>query len=108
MLRAGRIVGSLSEQLDRVFHREIAGTEMRHQQGKRAHHEEDTRALVAELITLNVFEHVPGRKHKSIPNFQRNVSLWKPGNLKSRLQSHSRELDNIRDIVCSAEVNLGF
>ncbi len=98
VLRAGRIVGSLTERLDKVFQKAVACTTVTQSQGESETYREDIRDLVADLLKLNLFQHVPGRTYKSLSHFPRDISLKKPGNLKTRIQAHSRELDNLRDM----------
>ena len=65
--------------LDKVIQKEVAYITVTQSQGEGESYKEDTRDVVADLLRLNLFQHVIHT------HFERNISVKKPGNLKSRI-----------------------
>ncbi len=74
---------------------------------KFAHKAKTTRALykvdigkfVKEYGPKRLFHHIPGRNHRSFPNFVHTMALPNSDKLRQRLKKYSKVLDKERNIL---------
>ena len=97
--RAGKIVGSLSRDLDRAFAENI--TEIHTDDGyrKRKDYNHDVRFFITEYSKDKLFDYIPGRQHDSFPKFGYQTDIANPEQLKMRFLKYSKKLDRSRQVL---------
>jgi len=93
---AGKIVGSLSAALDAAFHQQVCETDVDDSYRRTYDYANDVRAFCSEYGRDKLFDHVPGRHHRSFPTFAARVNIADPEKLKCRLIKYARKLDQSR------------
>lgn len=92
-MRAGKIVGALGQNIDRIFHEQITNQQIAHNYRKKCDFKKDITHFVKIFKKSQLFTSIPGRKHTMIDRMNFSMTIKDPERLKARFRKYNRNLD---------------
>lgn len=97
--RCSQIVGPLGEALDGVFDSKVVENELYRHRRRHEDRDKNVEELISLLSKENLFDFIPGRTHKTFPDFQFTENPRNAGQFIAKMTQLNKKLDKIRRVV---------
>ncbi|XP_077862477.1 uncharacterized protein LOC100373840 [Saccoglossus kowalevskii] len=97
--RCSQLVGRLATDLECVYMTKFMDEYVHKSKTTSANYRRDVSKFVKEYRDDGIFQQIPGRYHAGFSNFRNKVAIHSGDKLVSRLKSHCRTLDLLKEIL---------